>query len=56
MRRRMERCMPLSVITADNAASIRLHEKFGFQFCGITREVGRKFGRWLDAAFYQLNI
>ena len=46
----------ISVITADNAASIRLHEKFGFQFCGITREVGRKFGRWLDAAFYQLNI
>ena len=30
----------ISVITADNAASIRLHEKFGFQFCGITREVG----------------
>ena len=46
----------VSVITADNKASIRLHEKFGFQYCGITREVGRKFDRWLDAVYYQLII
>lgn len=29
-------------------ASIRLHESHGFQVVGTEREVGRKFGRWLD--------
>lgn len=46
----------VSVITADNIASIRLHEKFGFVYCGVTKEVGWKFNRWLDAAYYQLII
>lgn len=46
----------ISVITADNLVSIRLHEKFGFRCCGATKEVGRKFDRWLDAVYYQLII
>ncbi len=46
----------ISVITSDNTASIRLHEKFGFECCGVTKEVGQKFGRWLDTLFYQLII
>lgn len=46
----------VSVITSDNTASIRLHEKFGFEYCGVTKEVGRKFDRWLDTLFYQLII
>lgn len=28
--------------------SIRLHESQGFEVVGTEREVGRKFGRWLD--------
>jgi len=40
-------------IDASNAVSIRLHEKFGFRSCGIVRQAGFKFGRWLDLAFYQ---
>lgn len=28
--------------------SIRLHESMGFETIGTEREVGRKFGRWLD--------
>lgn len=40
-------------IDADNAASIALHKKFGFEHCGTVKQAGFKFGHWLDAAFYQ---
>ena len=40
-------------IDADNAVSIRLHEKLGFQEAGHVRQVGFKFERWLDLKFYQ---
>jgi phosphinothricin acetyltransferase len=40
-------------IDAENAASIALHERFGFVRCGLVRHAGFKFGRWLDLAFYQ---
>jgi phosphinothricin acetyltransferase len=43
-------------ITGGNEASIRLHEKFGFQHVGRFREVGFKFGRWCDVHFYQLML
>jgi L-amino acid N-acyltransferase len=40
-------------IDASNAASIALHEKFGFFHSGTVKAAGFKFGRWLDLAFYQ---
>lgn len=40
-------------IDADNAASIALHERFGFERCGVVRHAGFKFGRWLDLVLYQ---
>jgi L-amino acid N-acyltransferase YncA len=40
-------------IDAANPASIRLHEKLGFEQVGMMREVGTKFGRWLDLVFMQ---
>jgi L-amino acid N-acyltransferase len=40
-------------ITATSEASIALHTKCGFEMVGIEREVGRKFGRWLDVAIMQ---
>jgi len=43
-------------IDASNAVSIRLHQKLGFEPCGIVRQAGYKFGRWLDLAFYQLIL
>ena len=43
-------------IEASNTASIRLHEKLGFEQAGILRQVGTKFGRWLDLAFLQLTL
>ncbi|MDM0086456.1 MULTISPECIES: GNAT family N-acetyltransferase [unclassified Variovorax] len=43
-------------IDASNGASIGLHQRLGFSHCGTFRQVGFKFGRWLDAAFYQLEL
>ncbi len=35
-------------IVGGHRASIGLHEACGFEVVGVEREVGRKFGRWLD--------
>jgi len=35
-------------IVGDHEASIALHRSLGFEIVGTEREVGRKFGRWLD--------
>jgi phosphinothricin acetyltransferase len=43
-------------IDSQNAASIALHRAFGFQHSGTVREVGFKFGAWLDLEFYQLIL
>ncbi|MCI3919540.1 GNAT family N-acetyltransferase [Paenibacillus sp. TRM 82003] len=40
-------------IDASNEASIRLHEKLGFEPAGTIRRAGYKFDRWLDLTFYQ---
>ena len=38
---------------SNNAASIALHRKFGFRDVGVLKDVGFKFGRWLDTVFMQ---
>jgi L-amino acid N-acyltransferase len=43
-------------IEANNAGSIKLHEKLGFEHVGHLKEVGMKFGTWLDLAFMQLKL
>lgn len=43
-------------IDADNSGSIRFHEKNGFEHVGHLKEVGFKFGRFLDLVFLQLNL
>lgn len=43
----------LGRITAGNEASVRLHERCGFELVGVEREVGRKFRRWLDVVVMQ---
>lgn len=40
-------------IVGGHDASIGLHQSCGFTLVGIEREVGRKFGRWLDVALMQ---
>ena len=43
-------------LTLPNPASVRLHEKFGFEQVAHFKEVGLKFGKWLDVAFWQLTL
>ena len=46
----------LAGIALPNSASIGLHEAFGFSKVGQMREVGRKFGQWLDVGYWQLLL
>jgi len=46
----------LGGIDADNAASIGLHRSLGFEEAALHREVGRKFGRWLDLVIMQRRL
>lgn len=46
----------VSVITSGNEASRKLHEKFGFEFCGTIKEVGVKFGVYQDIENYRLGV
>jgi L-amino acid N-acyltransferase len=43
-------------IVGGHEASIALHRACGFDLVGVEREVGRKFGRWLDVALMQRLI
>ncbi|HUA77885.1 MAG TPA: GNAT family N-acetyltransferase [Acetobacteraceae bacterium] len=45
--------MMIGAIDAGNEGSIRMHERLGFVRAGTLREVGTKFGRWLDVVFMQ---
>ncbi|MGH8142034.1 MAG: arsinothricin resistance N-acetyltransferase ArsN1 family B [Steroidobacteraceae bacterium] len=40
-------------IALPNAASVALHEKFGFEQVAQLREIGFKFGRWVDVGYWQ---
>ena len=43
-------------IVGGHDASIALHRSLGFEIVGTEREVGRKFGRWLDVVVMQLLL
>ncbi|MTJ80224.1 MAG: N-acetyltransferase [Telmatospirillum sp.] len=46
----------VAAIEAGNEVSIGLHRALGFEAVGHLREVGTKFGKWLDLAFLQLTL
>lgn len=43
-------------VDAENDGSIRFHERLGFVQVARFREVGFKFGRWLDLVFLQRTL
>ncbi len=43
-------------VAGSNAGSVALHSSLGFEIVGVEREVGRKFGRWLDLTEMQLIL
>ena len=42
--------------TGDGLPSVQLHKRLGFVEAGMLKNVGFKFGRWLDCAFLQKEI
>jgi len=40
-------------IDSQSAGSLALHESLGFVVVGVERQIGRKFGRWLDSVIMQ---
>ena len=46
----------VSVITAGNEGSTKLHSRFGFTYCGLTHEVGFKHGKYQDTETYALLV
>ena len=46
----------ITQIVSDNAASLRLSDQLGFEHAGVLREVGRKFGRWLDVVITEMVL
>lgn len=48
--------LAVAAITLPNPASVALHERFGFSLAGVMHEVGRKFGRYWDVAWYEKRL
>jgi L-amino acid N-acyltransferase YncA len=43
-------------IALPNAASVAIHEKFGMEQVAHFRQVGRKFGQWIDVGYWQVRL
>ncbi|MQR01556.1 arsinothricin resistance N-acetyltransferase ArsN1 family B [Glaciimonas soli] len=43
-------------VALPNAGSVALHEKCGFEKVAHFREVGKKFGKWIDVGYWQLVL
>jgi L-amino acid N-acyltransferase YncA len=43
----------IGVIALPNPASVALHEKFGMTKAAHFKEVGFKFGRWIDVGYWE---
>lgn len=41
---------------SENHGSIGLHRKYGFRDLGVARDIGFKFGRWIDVVYMQLEL
>jgi len=43
-------------VAGNNEASMALHRSFGFEKVACFRDVGHKFGRWIDVTYFQLLL
>jgi phosphinothricin acetyltransferase len=46
----------MACIESSNTRSVALHARLGFELVGTAREVGTKFGRWLDLTMMRLPL
>jgi phosphinothricin acetyltransferase len=55
----IDRCSKLNYhvligrISEGNEASVRIHAKFGFEVCGVMKELGYKWGQWRNVVIMQ---
>jgi phosphinothricin acetyltransferase len=54
-RRHLEQMLAV-IGDSENIASIGLHSRLGFDHVGVFRNVGFKFGRWVDVVLMQLDL
>ena len=54
--RQRELHLAIGGIAQPNEASVRLHERLGFEKVAHFSEVGLKFGRWIDVGYWQLKL
>lgn len=54
--RQRELHVAIGGVALPNAASVALHEKLGFRKVAHFAEVGFKFGRWIDVAYWQVKL
>jgi phosphinothricin acetyltransferase len=54
--RKLEHRAIIAGIDSDQAASVGLHARFKFEKVGHFRQVGFKFGRWLDVIYMELLL
>ena len=45
-----------AVIVSENEESCKFHERMGFRLFALFRRTGWKSGRWLDVAWYELQL
>jgi L-amino acid N-acyltransferase YncA len=46
----------VAAVDGENVGSVRFHEGLGFEVVARFRQVGRKFGRWLDLVFLERMV
>ena len=54
--RMLEKHVMVAFIESENRASVHMHQQLGFIHVGQMRQVGCKFGRWLDLTMMQLTL
>jgi phosphinothricin acetyltransferase len=54
--RRREIHMAIGGIAQPNPASVALHEGLGFEKVAHFKQVGRKFDRWVDVGYWELQL
>jgi len=55
LRERKIHCV-IAGITLPNPPSVAMHEKFGMRKSGEFKEVGYKFGKWLDVGYWTVQL
>ncbi|MGK9046098.1 GNAT family N-acetyltransferase [Stutzerimonas chloritidismutans] len=54
--RQLEKHVMVAFIESENRASVHMHQQLGFIHVGQMRQIGCKFGRWLDLTMMQLTL